>query len=554
MILRALFQYLNAPRRRKFLVGLLRWVLLPLSMASALAFAVANTAPSDTAHVKLNPIVERAASGVPDTGGELAASGASNASEVQELKARLKELEDATRKNYEFELENQHKRVDWWMTFLGVLAAIMAIAGGLIPFLMGRKDKELIEAFKMQSEMLLKDIEGMRDKVRGYAKDSFQEMEELEAAKKTLENFVSGSAAVNEKVQEAAEKVEQDKTTDPLLRLRAEAVSASKPGSAEKAYKLWATLAELSEQDASAHFNAGYWAQELGVRAELDEKMRWLRQAGSHYAQGLALKPDSHEAAYNWGNALKAEAEASAVIDLATARELWRQAGEKYRQALTLKPDKHNASNNWGVALADEANALAATDFAAAHELWRQAGEKYRQGLAFKPDLNEAAYNWGNVLAAEAATLSGIDPGAARGLWREAGEKYRQALAIKPDDHEAANSWGAALIGEANTIAESEPEELNRLLEQAEQLLLQHAGAAPGVVAYNLACVYGVRSDVQNCLHWLKVCQKHGKLSSCEYVHKDKDLDPVRNDPEFIAWLQQACSSQEAAATQDKKA
>jgi hypothetical protein len=62
---------------------------------------------------------------------------------------------------------------------------------------------------------------------------------------------------------------------------------------------------------------------------------------------GLAIKPDKHDAAYNWGNALATEAPAVASTDLAEARRLWAAAAERYAQALAIKPDMHEAANNW---------------------------------------------------------------------------------------------------------------------------------------------------------------------------------------------------------------
>jgi len=141
----------------------------------------------------------------------------------------------------------------------------------------------------------------------------------------------------------------------------------------------------------------------------------------------------------------------------------------------------------------------------------------------------------------EALAVAGGDLVAARALWNQAGEKYRQALAIKPDMHEAANNFGSALVSEANAIAASDSAEAEQLLNQAEQLLLRHADAAPGLVAYNLACVYGLRGNAHDCLRWLRVSQEHGKLPDCKHLREDKDLDPVRNDPEFAEWFKQVC-------------
>ena len=122
-----------------------------------------------------------------------------------------------------------------------------------------------------------------------------------------------------------------------------------------------------------------------------------------------------------------------------------------------------------------------------------------------------------------------------------AGQHFEQVLRLKPDDHKAASNWGAALISEAIAIKANDAQHSRRLLDQAKQLLLVHEDAAPGVVAYNLACVYGVCGDVQACLKWLRVSQKHEKLPDCAHLRDDKDLEAVRNTPEFAEWFKQVC-------------
>ena len=210
-----------------------------------------------------------------------------------------------------------------------------------------------------------------------------------------------------------------------------------------------------------------YEAQSLAERGDLPAARALWRQAGERYAQALVIKPDDHEAAYNWGTVLTQEAQALAENDLPAAQVLWRQAGERYAQALAIKPDKHKAANNWGSALAQEAQALAASDLPAARALWQQAGERYAKALEIKPDMHEAANNWGSALAQEAQALAASDLVAARALWRQVGERYAQALAIKPDKHEAAYNWGVALDNEAQALAASDLPAARALWRQA---------------------------------------------------------------------------------------
>ena len=68
-------------------------------------------------------------------------------------------------------------------------------------------------------------------------------------------------------------------------------------------------------------------------------------QAFEKYEQAVAIKPDKHEALYNWGVAL------GALAKLTDEPKLYKQACEKYEQAVAIKPDKHEALNNWGADL-----------------------------------------------------------------------------------------------------------------------------------------------------------------------------------------------------------
>ncbi|PXX77026.1 TPR end-of-group domain-containing protein [Rivihabitans pingtungensis] len=277
-------------------------------------------------------------------------------------------------------------------------------------------------------------------------------------------------------------------------------------------------------------------AQSLAESGDLPAARALWKEAGKRYAQALKIKPDMHEAAYNWGYALAQEAQALAASDLPAARVRWQQAGERYAQALEIKPDKHEAAYNWGWALTQEAQALAASDLPAARALWQQAGERYAQALEIKPDKHEAAYNWGSALTREAQALATSDLVATRALWQQAGECYAQALAIKPDLHEAANNWGAALLNEFHAIQHTHPDEAAALLNQAEALLLQAEAGQPGLAAYNLACIAALRHRPADAIRWLRICQTHGALLSEDHLRTDPDLDPIRDTPEFTAW------------------
>ncbi len=416
--------------KNKLLISLLRWVGQPLLLAGLLAWAVAPSYSSDAAGAG-HPVSK-------PTESNAAAKSARNA-DVQELKGRLKELEDATRQNYMLELDGQREQVDWWLTSLGIMVGIIALFGTLFPFLIARKNKEIIEQDITQIKQLLADAKSSVEKIRQH---------ETEAAKAIM-NFQSGTptAEGDNVIHDAVKKVKQDEESDYLLRFRADAIIADQAKDAAKAYKLWGALAELVKDDASAQFNAGYWALKLGNSARGAETLHWLRLAGKHYVQALSLKPNMHEAAHNWALAL----------------------------------------------------------------------------------------------VAEASALATTEPDAARALREQAREKYQLAQSIKPDYHKTDYNRGNNLFLHAKLCAKEKPEIAANLLNQAEQLLLASSGDAPEMVAYTLACIYGLRADVQGCLKWLQISQTQGVLPDCVHLSGDKDLDAVRDAPEFVEWFKQVC-------------
>ena len=407
---------------------LLRWVLAPILAACLLAWFVTPAYPKDT-KPKV-PVTAQTAGPQP---------GAST--DTQEIRKLIDELQARERENYTMVLEGQRKIVDWWISFLAVITAILAIGGAFIPYLMGRKDRELIAQDKAQIERMLDEAKETVEQIHQHETEAKQH---AEALKTYQSGQLDGEAA---EVKEAVAAVQKDPTSDAILRLRAEAIAASQAKHADKAYALWRALTELDAADAIAHFNAGFWAHDLGEKSKDSESLRWLKQAGQHYSQAFSIKPNMHEAANNWGVALAAEAQAIAASDLDAARKLWQQAGDKYQQALNIKPDMHEAANNWGAALLHEAIALTPTD-------------------GVQADL---------------------------------------------------------------------------LRDRAEKILLQHAEAAPGAVAYNLACIYGLRGDAATCLRWLNTCQTYKALPDCAHLKSDSDLTAVRTSPEFVEWLRTVC-------------
>ncbi|WP_276677544.1 hypothetical protein, partial [Thalassolituus oleivorans] len=117
---------------------------------------------------------------------------------------------------------------------------------------------------------------------------------------------------------------------------------------------------------------------------------------GEHFSE--SQKNDVAWACTLSGNDMAEKASEVALNDLIAARVKWGEAGEKYAQALSIKPDMHEAFYNWGSALSYEARALLSEDRGKAFEKWAEAGEKYAQALSIKPDKHDALFNWGTAL------------------------------------------------------------------------------------------------------------------------------------------------------------
>lgn len=246
-----------------------------------------------------------------------------------------------------------------------------------------------------------------------------------------------------------------------------------------------------------------------------------------------AAEQIQHDPQFDPKPGLRAAAiEASLKNQTEKAYKLWEAVAE-------LDADDANALFNAGYWAQKKAESFQGGE---ATKWLNVAGERYRRALSIKPDLHEAENNWGSALAKEAKELAKSNLFAASKLWQEANEKFQRALSIKPDFHVAIDNWGSSSLDEANAIVATDGDKANELRNLAERLLLPLALSAPELVAYNLACVYGQRGDVSNCLHWLNTAQTHNKLVSCEHLQTDADLDAVRNHPDFQAWLQSVCS------------
>ena len=284
-------------------------------------------------------------------------------------------------------LESERKSIDWWLTAIGIglalIGLVVAVAGVLLPLYWQRSERSRLrqaqaEFDRMQAlaqKTLAQLSQHEQAGANSLANTRAHESQAYEMRKKMAQfqppsrgggSNESTESSKNTDAIEAAKAIDQDDAnTSDADKLRARAIKASRiehPTTAEvmQTYEIWFALTVLHPQDENAHFNAGYGAQNLFEMSASPGRAYWLDLLGKHYEKALAINKNLHEAAYNWGIALAAEAQAVKNQDLPTARALWKAAGEKYALALELKikKDDHEAANGWGAALLHEMQAI----------------------------------------------------------------------------------------------------------------------------------------------------------------------------------------------------
>ena len=278
---------------------------------------------------------------------------------------------------------------------------------------------------------------------------------------------------------------------------------------------------EARESVSWAHVMLGVGLARQAEGKTGEEADRLFAQAGEKHQAALEIKPDKHEALYNWGNALSEQAKRKTGEE---ANRLFAQAGEKYQAALEIKPDDHYALNNRGNVLSEQGKGKTGEE---ADRLFAQAVEKYQAALRIKPDKHEALSNWGAALSEQGKGKTGEE---ADRLFAQAGEKCQAALEIKPDKHEAFNNWGNALIeqGKRKTGAEAES-----FFSKATEKLLKAEEIQPGSGAYNLACIAALKGDSAEARKWLEKSHELGDLPDARHLLEDTDLQSVRDEDWF---------------------
>lgn len=222
--------------------------------------------------------------------------------------------------------------------------------------------------------------------------------------------------------------------------------------------------------------------------------------------------------------------------DISKARELLCLSAELFESASEVKADNQVALFNLGAILSIDARTFVEidSDLDRASMLLRQASEKYKQSLDLRPNDYKSLINWGNDLRMEAEMYAESNLDRSKILNQKAIEKYEQVLATIPEDVNALVNLSSALLVQHGITKQ------RRFLDQARSLLETVETIKEGQGAYNLACISAQLGDVGAMIEWLETSKTANLLPTKEYIARDKDLDIVRNQPEFIDWLKTA--------------
>jgi tetratricopeptide (TPR) repeat protein len=164
-------------------------------------------------------------------------------------------------------------------------------------------------------------------------------------------------------------------------------------------------------KEAISHYYQGLQINPYHAAAHYDLARALVRQERfeegiTHYYEALRIKPGFAEAHYNLGGALMLQ-------------ERFEEAIRHFYQALEIKPDYAEAHTNLGIALERQGR----PDEAIKH---------YSEALRIEPNFAQAHYNLGNVLMRQ-------------GKNEEAIRHYNKALRINPDYVQAHYNLGVAL-------------------------------------------------------------------------------------------------------------
>jgi Plant specific mitochondrial import receptor subunit TOM20 len=178
-----------------------------------------------------------------------------------------------------------------------------------------------------------------------------------------------------------------------------------------------------------------------------------------------------------------------------------------------------------------------------ADQLFKEVYQDYADVLTGDSLRAAALYQWGVALLRQAKTKT---PQESINIYRNAIAKFSFCMTLDPNYLAAAIDAGVACMDLAR--ARSVPA-ADELYEMAKRQFDKANSIQSGVAAFNLACVYGVRGDNDNCLAALKTAKDKGSLPADADIIADPDLAGMKNK----AWFKEFITSLETDRQLDEQ-
>lgn len=169
---------------------------------------------------------------------------------------------------------------------------------------------------------------------------------------------------------------------------------------------------------------------------------------------------------------------------------------------------------------------------AKADQLYLSAYEAYANVVNDDLTLGEALYNWGFALYHQAKTKQDNE---ATLIYKDAIEKYQFCQLISPNHLGAAIDGGVAIM-ELARIENADP---NAELYDLAKINFDIAEKIQrGSAAYNLACIYALRNQENECQKALELSNECGSMPDVESMINDIDLSKITNTSWFSEFIE----------------
>jgi len=245
--------------------------------------------------------------------------------------------------------------------------------------------------------------------------------------------------------------------------------------------------------------------------SEYDGDRKFLDGAMDAVTRAMDLQPNLAEAHASMGLALSG----SMGLALSMTGEI-RNAEEEFAIAIELDPDLYEAHYYWARLCFEQANLSEAADHF--EQAWRVSPRDPKAPsllIGIYRDLNRAE----DMKTAARKSL----------------ETAMRKLEVEPDD-----SGTCLVCASALAHLDRYPEAVS-MMDRAIKI-----DPSDRIVHYNLACVYAIMGDLDQALDYLEKMTGTG-MKNMDWIKNDGDLDPLRDHPRFIKFMDRLGESPETS-------